>query len=262
MHLVGRILLDTDKGSLLAEKRVNLLEAIEELGTIQKAADRLGLSYKAAWDAVNAMNTLSDQPLVERQMGGRRGGGSTLTEQGRNLIHLYRTVEAEYQRFLDRLGDGLDDVQQLNRIMNRFAIKTSARNQFHGVISALIQSSLTCEVRLRLDDQTEIISVITNESVENLDLRIGMELFALIKTPSVLLFNDEQDTLPARNRLSGTVAELIEGEASTEVRVQLPSGKSIIAAVGNSKANELSLEPGLPVCATFPASSVILARVS
>ncbi|MDD3529147.1 MAG: LysR family transcriptional regulator, partial [Gallionellaceae bacterium] len=85
MHLVGRIYLDTDEGTLLAGQRVRLLEVIERLGSIQKAARELNLSYKAAWDAVNSMNNLCDQPLVLREVGGRRGGGSQLTEHGRNM---------------------------------------------------------------------------------------------------------------------------------------------------------------------------------
>jgi len=261
MHLVGRILLDTDEGSLLAEKRVQLLEAIEQSGTIQKAATQLGLSYKGAWDAVNAMNNLCDQPLVERQVGGRRGGGSQLTEQGRNLIHLYRTVEAEYQRFLDRLGDGLSDIQQLNRVMNRFAMKTSARNQFHGKVSALIQGDVSCEVRMRLDDRTEIVAVITNESAENLDLRIGTAVFALIKAPSVVLLQGERCQVSARNRLHGEIAELQRGAVNTEVRVELPGGKSVIAVASNPSCDAMELQPGQPIWAVFKSSNVVLARV-
>lgn len=261
MHLVGRILLDTDEGSLLAEKRVQLLEAIEQGGTIQKAATQLGLSYKGAWDAVNAMNNLCDQPLVERQVGGRRGGGSQLTEQGRNLIHLYRTVEAEYQHFLDQLGEGLGDVQQLNRMMNRFSMKTSARNQFHGKVSALIQGDMSCEVRMRLDDSTEIVSVITNESAENLDLRIGTEVFALIKAPSVMLCQNEPDPETVRNRLIGVIAELQRGSLNTEVRVELAGGKSVIAVADNADCDEMKLESGQPIRAAFKATSVVLARV-
>ncbi len=78
MHLLGRIFLDTDEGVLLAAQRVRLLEAIERLGSIQGAAKELGLSYKSAWDAVNAMNKLCDRPLVLREVGGRRGRGSCI----------------------------------------------------------------------------------------------------------------------------------------------------------------------------------------
>ncbi|MFO1410055.1 MAG: LysR family transcriptional regulator, partial [Steroidobacteraceae bacterium] len=63
----------------LADRRIALLEAIGECGSITAAAKRAGLSYKAAWDAVEAMNNLAEQPLVSAAVGGARGGGSQLT---------------------------------------------------------------------------------------------------------------------------------------------------------------------------------------
>ena len=86
MQLVGRIYLDTDEGVLLAGQRVRLMEAIDKHGSIQKAAKELGLSYKAAWDAVNSMNNLCDQPLVMRYIFERR-------EHIRSeVIHMYETA--------------------------------------------------------------------------------------------------------------------------------------------------------------------------
>jgi molybdate transport system regulatory protein len=262
MHLVGRIYLDTDEGVLLAGQRVHLLEAIERHGSIQGAAKELGLSYKAAWDAVNAMNNLCDQPLVLREVGGKRGGGSQLTEHGHNMITLFRTVESEYQRALDKLGGDLGDIRSFNRLLNRFSMKTSARNQFHGVITALIQGPLNIEVRLRLDDQNESVAVVTNESAENLELRIGMEIFALVKAPSVLLFTDTDIKISTRNKFWGTVFHLQTGPVNAEVTVALPSGKTVIAVISRESFEELGLTLGMPVCAAFNSSSVILAVMS
>lgn len=259
MHLVGRIHLDTDEGVLLAGQRVQLLEAIERRGSIQKAAKELGLSYKSAWDAVNTMNNLCDRPLVRREVGGRRGGGSRLTEHGRNMILLFRTVESEYQRALDKLGGDLADIRNFNRLLNRFSMKTSARNQFRGVITALIQESVSYEVRLRLDERNEIVSVITRESAEHLELQIGMEVIALVKAPSVLLFTDPQVRVSTRNSLWGTVYDVQKGPVNAEVTVALPGGKSVVAVVTCESCESMSLTPGVPVCAAFKSSSVILA---
>ncbi|MDD4880770.1 MAG: TOBE domain-containing protein [Gallionellaceae bacterium] len=259
MHLVGRIYLDTDEGVLLAGQRVHLLEAIERLGSIQQAAKERGLSYKAAWDAVNSMNNLCDQPLVLREVGGRRGGGSQLTDHGRNMIKLFRAVESEYQRALDKLGGNLADMRNFNRLLNRFSMKTSARNQFHGTVTALIQGPVNFEVRMRLDDWNEVVAVVTNESAENLELRVGMEIFALVKAPSVLLYTDTEVKVSTRNKLWGTVYDLQMGPVNVEVTVALPSGKSVIAVVTRESCDELGLAVGVPVCAAFKSSSVILA---
>jgi molybdate transport system regulatory protein len=259
MQLVGRIFLDTDQGVLLAAQRVHLLEAIERLGSIQAAAKELGMSYKAAWDAVNAMNNLCDQPLVLREVGGRRGGGSRLTEHGRNMIKLFRAVESEYQRALDRLGGNLADMRNFNRLLNRFSMKTSARNQFRGTVSALIQGSVGFEVRMRLDDWNEIVAVVTNDSAEHLELRVGKELFALVKAPSVLLFTDETVKVSTRNQLWGAIYDLHVGPVNAEVTVALPSGKSVVAVITRESCEEMELTVGRSVCAAFKSSSVILA---
>jgi molybdate transport repressor ModE-like protein len=59
------------------------LEAIDRRGSISQAAKDVDLSYKAAWDAVDAMNNLAEQPLLIRAIGGQHGGGSYLTAHGR-----------------------------------------------------------------------------------------------------------------------------------------------------------------------------------
>ena len=56
-------------------KRLALLEQIAEQGSITRAAKAAGLSYKAAWDAIDELNNLSEQPLVSRNVGGKGGGG-------------------------------------------------------------------------------------------------------------------------------------------------------------------------------------------
>ena len=61
-------------GARASLERVALLEAIAELGSISGAAKRLGLSYKGAWDAVQAMNNLFEGPLIAAAPGGRAGG--------------------------------------------------------------------------------------------------------------------------------------------------------------------------------------------
>ena len=74
-----------DKPEVL-EKRIRLLQAIGEFGSITSAAKKVGLSYKAAWEAVDTMNNLSRMPLVTKITGGRGGGGTTLTLFGAEMV--------------------------------------------------------------------------------------------------------------------------------------------------------------------------------
>jgi molybdate transport system regulatory protein len=77
--------------------RVQLLQAIEQTGSIRQAAQRLGMSYKRAWSLVEAMNALGPEPMVVKEAGGRRGGGAVLTDYGRSTLQLYARLSARMQ---------------------------------------------------------------------------------------------------------------------------------------------------------------------
>jgi molybdate transport system regulatory protein len=156
-RLTGHLEVSTDLGAFLGDTRVRLLEAIDEHGSISQAAKHVPISYKTAWDAVDAMNNLADQPLVDSSTGGRAGGGTRLTDYGRRVIAMYRAVEAEYQAALDRLASQFErapvgDVRAFQRLLRRMSVRTSARNQYVGTVSGLREGPVDYEVRIRLDD--------------------------------------------------------------------------------------------------------------
>ena len=90
-----RIRINTGKDIALGPGKVDLLEAIERTGSISAGARELGLSYRRAWDLVDTMNHCFKQPLVARVKGGKGGGGAQLTNKGREILDLYRTMEAK-----------------------------------------------------------------------------------------------------------------------------------------------------------------------
>ncbi|KAB2966429.1 TOBE domain-containing protein [Zoogloea sp.] len=262
--LVGKLTVDTEFGTFLGDTRIRLLEAISRYGSISQAAKAVPLSYKAAWDAVDAMNNLAEEPLVERAVGGKHGGGTNLTEYGRRVIAMYRAVEQEYQQAIDRLaarlGDGGEtNVRQFQTLLRRMSMRTSARNQFVGTVSGLREGEVSFEVRIRLDDANEVVAVITRASAENLELGIGSEVHAFVKAPSVLLITDPNARTTARNHLWGQVTAIHEGPVSSEVTITLPSGRNITSVVTHDSIDNLTLSVGSPACAVFQATSVILA---
>jgi molybdate transport system regulatory protein len=155
--------------------------------------------------------------------------------------------------------DGPVSIDEFRRLMQRMAMKTSARNQFSGPIVALRDGEVDYEVRLRLDKHTEIVAVITKASAENLALAIGKEVFALVKSSSVLLSTDTEIRLTARNQLWGEVSAIHEGSVNDEVTLLLPSGKNVTAVVTHGSCENLGLAVGTRACAIFKSSSVILA---
>lgn len=264
-RLRGKLEVDGQLGVFLGDTRIRLLEAIDEQGSISQAAKAVPLSYKAAWDAVDAMNNLAEQPLVLRSTGGRHGGGTRLTDYGRKVIALYRVLEAEYQTALDRLTASLNegqagDFQEFSRLLKRMSMKTSARNQFAGQIVGLRKGHVDFEVRIRLDEDNEIVAVITGDSAESLGLTIGMEINALVKSSSVLLLDDPAMRTSARNRLWGEITRIHDGPVNAEVTLAMKNGKSVCAVVTHDSIERLGLAVGGHACAVFKASAVILCK--
>lgn len=73
--------------------KVDLLENIAALGSIAAASRSMGMSYRRAWELVGEMNTVFGRPVVDRQTGGRHGGGARLTPVGLALVTGYRAIE-------------------------------------------------------------------------------------------------------------------------------------------------------------------------
>lgn len=266
--LHGKLALDTAMGSFLGDTRIKLLEAIDKQGSISQAAKAVPLSYKAAWDAVDAMNNLAPEPLVVRTTGGKHGGGTELTAYGRRLIAFYRALEQEYQATINRLAERLDgvnpnqeaDIGSFRQLLRRMSMKSSARNQFAGPIEELKQGTVDCEVRLRLDEQLDLTAIITRESAENLGLAVGKDVQAFVKSSSILLVMDDATRISARNRFCGEVTRIHEGPVNAEVTLALPGGRHVITAViTHESLKNLKVEVGCHACAVFKASSVFLA---
>ncbi|GGK04096.1 TOBE domain-containing protein [Pseudomonas matsuisoli] len=266
-HLSARLSLLNALGTELTEARIRLLEAIERDGSISQAAKAVPLSYKAAWDAVDQINNLSERPLVARATGGAGGGGTRLTPYGKQVVALYRALEADYQSTVARITAALDqgeasDIEGFRRLVQRLQWRSSARNQFHGRIERIAGDGVESEVQVRLDDATVLAAVITGESVENLELAEGVEVLALIKASSVMIAREDGLRISARNQLWGEVSRVHEGPVNDEITVALPSGRSIAAVITRASSEALELSPGVRACAFFKASSVLLARPS
>jgi molybdate transport system regulatory protein len=238
---------------------LELLERIDASGSISAAANAMGMSYKAAWQAVEAMNNLSEQPVVARQTGGKHGGGTTLTEYGRRVVAAYRHLEKERERVLAQLNRVMGDFDQYYQLIRRFDMQTSARNQFLGMVTAVKKGAVNAEVILDIGGGDKLAAIITNDSVDHLDLKPNDEAYALIKAPWVILTTDDSLRTSARNRLCGTVVRCQEGAVNAEVIIELPGGKTVASIVTNESIHALGLKVGARACALIKASHIILA---
>lgn len=91
----------------LGPGKVELLQHIEQSGSISAAAKAMKMSYRRAWELVDAMNQSFDIPVVQSNIGGSHGGGASVTEFGKTLIDTYllicRNAETASQTELAKL---------------------------------------------------------------------------------------------------------------------------------------------------------------
>ena len=245
---------------MLAATSIALLERIDVSGSITQAAKDCDISYRTAWQNIEGLQNRSTEKLVERIAGGQHGGGSSLTPAGRRLVAMYRAAESEHRRFVEMLGEGLSDFEKYSKFMRRWFMKTSVRNQLHGTVQVVSTGAVNTEVVIGIGGEDRLTAMITNDGAEEMQMRLGKEVTALIKESSVLLCSSEHlPGLSTRNRLRGSVLRCHEGAVCSEVMVELPGSKVITAMISCDSMAAMNLSPGMPVWACFKASDVILA---
>jgi molybdate transport system regulatory protein len=238
--------------------RVALIEAVAELGTISGAARRLGLSYKAAWDAVQALNNLFDAPLISAASGGRQGGAAVVTPQGRAVIGAFARVRAEMDLALAKLGGHVAG-EPASDLFWSLGMRTSARNALRGRVRGVARDAVSAEVTLGVADGVEITASLTRRSVDELGLTVGKSAIALIKASSVVLARQVAAGPDVRNRIRGVVVRREDDPLNSEVAVDIGGGKTMVATVSLETARALELAAGVAVTALVDASDVILA---
>lgn len=243
------------------EDRLRLLEAIDRLGSITAAGQAMGLSYRAAWDAVQALNNLFPKPLVAARAGGRSGGAAELTPEGVAALNTLRHVQAEIALTLERLERRLrEETGSVLVDPWRLVMRTSARNALRGVVSDVTHGAVDSEVTLKIHDDVSIVAIISKRSAEDLGLVPGMEAIALIKASFVILAEGGGPyRTSARNALAGTVISVEEGAVNSEVALELADGKTMTAIVTRRSAQSLDFKVGDRATALIKAPHVILA---
>ncbi|WP_322081643.1 TOBE domain-containing protein [Burkholderia sp. BCC1972] len=262
LELGGELWLRAGEQTLGGATRIALLEAIGDTGSITRAAKAVGLSYKAAWDAVDTMNNLAGEPLVARSTGGKGGGGTTLTPRATSLIAAFRTIEREHRRFIEAASAAVAGFDVDWALIGRIGMKTSARNQLFGKVASIVRGTVNDEVTLTLPGGQPVVAVLTHESAEALGLREGADACALVKASWVVLAVDDGGSdlkVSARNQLRGSVEAVARGAVNSEVTLALDGGGTLTAVVTNDSVEALQLDAGRPAIALFKASSVILA---
>lgn len=235
-------------------QRIALLAHIAEQGSITRAAKSAGLSYKAAWDAIDELNNLAQKPLVERSVGGKGGGGAKLTAEGERVLRLYQRLQVLQAQVL-----GSDEAASDFNLLGRLMLRTSARNQLHGQVVAIEQHGRNDLIRLQLAGGLTLAAQITHDSTQRLELEIGVEVVALIKAGWLELLAPEALATTGNNCMSGIVDAILDAEdGPSEVRVILPNGQVLCALAQPDALKALGVAEGQAIQVQFAPSNVLL----
>ena len=216
-------------GHVPADKRVEILRRVGEVGSISQAARDAGVSYKAAWQALDTLSNLAGAALVERAVGGAGGGGALLTEAGRQLLRAADELARSRDQVLARFaGPGASATG-----LSALGLRTSMRNQLPCEVKALRTQGGAMRVELVLADGVSLASRITRESAQLLGLRAGLPVLALCKATAVAI---AARATPAegRNLLWGSVSRASRAAGGGEVALALGGGLQLVgfAAAG------------------------------
>lgn len=96
----GRIWIETNEGKLVGKGRIELMEKINDFGSIRQAAAAMKMSYRQAWQLIDDVNSKAKIPLVISQRGGKGGGQAFVTERGQKVIATFKTFNSKFQKFL------------------------------------------------------------------------------------------------------------------------------------------------------------------
>lgn len=256
-EFVAPFSLTTPEGDI-SPRRLALLTAIGETGSISAAAKVIGITYKAAWDAVDIMNNLAGEQLVSSQHGGHGGGGAVLTQAGQQVVNDLASLQALQAQLMAQIK-AAGNLDTSLALLRKLSMKSSARNILAGTVESIQGGAVNSEVNIRLSGGDSLHAVVTRESVDDLELAPGRDVQALIKASWIILAaTDEGLRTSARNRLCGQILRITEGGVNAEVVVQLSGGNTLAAIITQQSLEELEFKPGDQVCALIKASHIIL----
>jgi len=158
-----------------------LLQKIRELGTLSEAAKSLEMSYRHAWGLIKKSERLIGEPLLKTKKGGKAGGGGAqITEAGERLLKEYLRIKKTFST------SSLDE----HGWENLFA-KISARNRISGEVLSVDKDRVSAVVKIRINIPCVITAFITREAVEDLGIKEGDRVTAVIKATEVMVSKEE-----------------------------------------------------------------------
>jgi len=177
----AKVWLEYKGAPILGKGGATILEAVEKEKSISKASKKVGMSYRYVWNYLARMNKALDEPIVETFKGGKAGGG------GAKLTGLGEILLKEYKRVEDYVGEILGDKEYWEAV----GLKISARNRLKGVVKGVDKGDVIAKVKLEVKAPAVITALISREAVEDLNIRVGDNVEAVIKATEVMIAKEK-----------------------------------------------------------------------
>jgi molybdate transport system regulatory protein len=178
---VAKIWLEYKGEPLLGKGGAEILEAIRKTNSISKAAEAVGMSYRYVWNYLDQIKKVLNESSVTTVKGGKGGGG------GANLTPMGMSLLKEYQRLEDYVGEILGDEEYWEAV----GLKISARNKLKGIVKSVEKGDIVAKVKIEVTAPASVTALISSEAVEDLDIKKGDKVEAVVKATEVMIAKEK-----------------------------------------------------------------------
>jgi molybdate transport system regulatory protein len=172
-----KVWFESNGSHLFGQGTIELLKKILEKGNLVEAAKIMKISYRHAWGLIKEAEKRIGEPLVETHKGGGSGGGGTkLNKKSLSLIRQY-----------SRIDNVLKEIIEDQNIWEGLFVKISARNKIKGEVISVNKGPVAASVKIKVQVPSVITALITREAVEDLNIKKGDQVAAVVKSTEVMV---------------------------------------------------------------------------
>ncbi len=216
-------------GHTKTDKRLEILKKLQEAGSISEAARRAGVSYKAAWQAIDVLSNLAGTPLVSKVVGGSGGGGAQLTEAGKQLLRASHDLDIAKNQVVKNAAQSSAPETSMNQMLG---LRTTMRNQFPAQVASIHKKGDSVEVEVSTKGGSVFSARITAASAELFALHKGQHVQVLFKATAVAIQAPGAKADKA-NSIHGIVVRKSRGRTSGEISMLVEPGITLVGFADN-----------------------------
>lgn len=241
------LILHFDNNFSINTHDIDILKSILKTNSITQSANELGISYKNIWDRIKS---LGNNLIISK-----KNKGSFLADKALEIIKIYDNLKRCQNNFLSRILDKNINLE----FIPEFYLELSARNKLklkiteikHGIINSEVLGSFKSGKILRAN--------ITNESLKNMNLKVGDEVYFIFKAPKALISKDDIQNSVLTNILKIKITSAVLGEENAGITGITKDNEKITALIPNDTLMDLRLKVNDEIAVIIDPNDIILA---